>query len=387
MTAYYNEHDPFAAAWLRELIKSGAIAYGEIDERPIEDVLPGELMGFTQCHFFAGIGGWSHALRLAGWDDSRPVWTGSCPCQPFSSAGKGKGTSDERHLWPAFEWLIRQCRPNIVFGEQVEAAIKHDWLDVVATSLESIGYAVGAVGFPASSVGAYHLRKRLYWVACAECKARQQHGRELGSTAGGGESKGAERERFRNKYWNDCQTCGVADSERNQREPWRPAIGPGSGDEAQGPGSHAEPGRCGNAGELGDSEPTGLQEQQWIGAVSPGEDGTLQGKAIERTGAPTLWSDAEWIYCRDGKHRPIQRATQSESIKMADGLRNDLGLVRLARQAEGEKQGEEVTVYAPLVARGRNRAGRLRGYGNAICVPAASEFIRAFMEQVGQGQQ
>ncbi len=84
MTAYYNEFDPAAEAWLRELIKAGEIAPGDVDTRSIEDVRPSDLRGYTQCHFFAGIGGWSLALRMAGWPDDRPVWTGSCPCQPFT---------------------------------------------------------------------------------------------------------------------------------------------------------------------------------------------------------------------------------------------------------------------------------------------------------------
>ena len=128
MSAYYNEFDPFAAAWLRELIKEGLIADGEVDERSIVDVRPGELRGFTQCHFFAGIGGWSYALRLAGWDDDRPVWTGSCPCQPFSAAGARRGTADERHLWPEFYRLIFACRPPVVFGEQVASRDGLGWL-------------------------------------------------------------------------------------------------------------------------------------------------------------------------------------------------------------------------------------------------------------------
>ncbi|ECY9996269.1 TPA: DNA cytosine methyltransferase [Salmonella enterica] len=133
--AYYNEIDSFAAQWLRNLIAAGHIAPGEVDERSIEDVTPDDLRGFTQCHFFAGIGVWSHSLRLAGWPDDKPVWTGSCPCQPFSAAGKGDGFADERHLWPAFFHLISECRPQHVFGEQVAAGNANAWFDLVQTDL------------------------------------------------------------------------------------------------------------------------------------------------------------------------------------------------------------------------------------------------------------
>jgi len=143
MAAYYNEYDPKAAAWLRELIKQGHIADGVVDERSIEDVTPTELAGFTQCHFFAGIGVWSYALRRAGWADDRPVWTGSCPCQPFSAAGKGAGFADERHLWPAFHHLISQCQPAIVLGEQVASKDGLGWIDLVLSDLEATGYAGG----------------------------------------------------------------------------------------------------------------------------------------------------------------------------------------------------------------------------------------------------
>jgi site-specific DNA-cytosine methylase len=165
MTAYYNEYDAKAAAWLRELIKSGLIAPGEVDERSIADVRPEELKDFTQCHFFAGIGGWSYALRLAGWADDRPCWTGSPPCQPFSVAGKRKAQADTRHLWPVFFNLIRECQPTNIFGEQVEAAIRTGWLDDLQDDLEAEGYATGKIVLPACSVGAPHIRQRIWFVA------------------------------------------------------------------------------------------------------------------------------------------------------------------------------------------------------------------------------
>ena len=148
--AYYNENDPYCAQWLRNLISLGHIVDGEVDERDIRDVSPDDVKGFCQAHWFAGIGGWSLALRLAGWPDDRPVWTGSCPCQPFSSAGKGGGFADERHLWPAWFHLIEQCHPDEVLGEQVASKDGLAWLDLVQSDLEGAGYAVGACDLPAA---------------------------------------------------------------------------------------------------------------------------------------------------------------------------------------------------------------------------------------------
>ena len=123
VSAYYNENDAKKAAWLQELIRAGVVADGEVDERSIQEVQPQDLRGFRQCHFFAGIGVWSYALRLAEWPDDRPVWTGSCPCPSFSAAGKGRGFNDPRHLWPDWYRLIRKCQPATIFGEQVDDAI------------------------------------------------------------------------------------------------------------------------------------------------------------------------------------------------------------------------------------------------------------------------
>jgi DNA (cytosine-5)-methyltransferase 1 len=163
---YYNEIEPFAVQWLRNLIAAGHIADGVVDSRPIQEVQPGDLIGFEQCHFFAGIGGWSYALRLAGVPDDFPVWTGSCPCQPFSGIGKGLGFKDERHLWPEFKRLIAKQKPSIVFGEQVATA--KVWLDLVLSDLEDLNYSCGAANLPACSIGARHERQRLWFVADAD---------------------------------------------------------------------------------------------------------------------------------------------------------------------------------------------------------------------------
>lgn len=174
---YYNEFDPKAAAWLRELMKAGHIPPGEIDERSISDVKPDDLRGFNQCHFFAGIGGWALALQLAGWPEDRPVWTGSCPCQPWSignvAHGGAQGKLDARHLWPDWFRLIAECQPDRILGEQVASAIKMGWLDEVFGDLEAQDYSCWARVLRAKDFGFDHERKRVFFMADAGGKRRQ----------------------------------------------------------------------------------------------------------------------------------------------------------------------------------------------------------------------
>jgi DNA (cytosine-5)-methyltransferase 1 len=172
--AVYNEIDPFCARWLRELVDAGHLAAGKIEQTGIEHLQPRHVEHATQAHFFAGVGVWPHALRLAGWPDDRPVWTGSCPCQPFSSAGARGGASDARHLWPAWFSLIRECRPPIIFGEQVASKSGRHWLDAVSADLEALGYAFGAADLCAAGVGAPHIRQRMFWVAISEQDGRER---------------------------------------------------------------------------------------------------------------------------------------------------------------------------------------------------------------------
>lgn len=162
---YYNENDKFAAQWLRNLITAGLIPPGYVDERSIKDVNANDLYGYTQCHFFAGIGGWSRALELAGWPTDRPVWTGSCPCQPYSISGNKQGSNDERDLWPVLFGLIKECQPETVFGEQVASAIGHGWLDRLCDDMEGEGYAVWPCVLPSCVAGSPQKRERLWWCA------------------------------------------------------------------------------------------------------------------------------------------------------------------------------------------------------------------------------
>ena len=313
---YYNDNDPKAAAWLRELIKQNLIPAGDVDERSIEDVTKSDLKGYTQCHFFAGIGGWSEALRLAGWPADRPVWTGSCPCQPFSSAGKRQGEKDKRHLWPEFFRLIRECKPNVIFGEQVERAIGMGWLDRVFADLEVEGYACGAAVLGAHSVGAPHIRQRLYWVA-------DTNGKQINAT---------NQERLYTKPGGGGGNGRVADTTGGQRQ------------QREGPQGNLLQRSTDNStnGGLGDSElhgsssvkqPRGAEEKRRM----------LQS---EGPSAFNFWSDAIWIPCKDGKTRRI--SSEPAFFPLVDGI--------------------------------PGRVAMLRGFGNAIVPQVAAEFIKAYEE-------
>lgn len=163
MSVYYNEIDSFCCAWLQNLMDHNLIPFGEIDNRPIQDVNPNDLTSFDQCHFFAGIGGWAYALWLLDFPSDQKVWTGSCPCQPFSKAGLNKGTNDDRHLWPFWSELIRSVKPPVVFGEQVASKLGREWLTCVYDDLEEVGYQSVGADLCTPSVGGLHIRQRLYF--------------------------------------------------------------------------------------------------------------------------------------------------------------------------------------------------------------------------------
>ncbi len=407
--AYYNEIDPYAAQWLRNLIAAGHIAPGDVDERSIEDVKPDDLRQYKQCHFFAGIGVWSHSLRRAGWSDDRPVWTGSCPCQPFSDAGKGAGFDDERHLWPSFQWLIQELRPEHIFGEQVASKSADVWFDLVQADLEGMGYTFGLVPYPSAGVGAPHIRDRAYWVAHADLQykssARNQTrfantgwplttGRVADTWTPGFRASSAECEQqdeLRGQKTGDVSSRSrfvrLADADNHRQQPGTRGSScsecPTTGNDDRGGGQingvantrcngwqgglsgrpdaqreteHGSSGcscadfRMGNSDgkpARGNGRGAHCPENEVYGADACHCNGSADVGGIMRPGPVNgYWRDSDWLHCRDGKWRPVGPGT------------------------------------FPLVNGAPSRVGRLRAYGNAINSDAATAFIESYMEVI-----
>ena len=351
MTAYYNENDPMKAVWLRELMGRGLIAPGEVDERSVDDVRPGDLAGFVQCHFFAGIGIWSYALRLAGYPDDRPVWTGSCPCQPFSAAGKGDGFADERHVWPAWFWLIEQCCPERVFGEQVASNHGLAWLDLVQADMEAAGYSIGAVDLCAAGLGAPHIRQRLFFVADSEYAERGAKHKEHSHA-------------YRRNGFGRSGDVGVTQGDaKRARLEGHVRNGDGSGQSGRN-GANASRSTSETSGSVQLAESVSARisarisgrDQRGLGAsgkqVAQPQDGSNASDELsdrrEDAGLTNgFWRDCEWLPCRDGKARPVEPGT------------------------------------SPLAHGVAERVGLLRGYGDGIVAPVAAAFIEASIETYG----
>lgn len=316
---YYNDNDPKAAEWLRELIRGGHIPRGDVDDRSIIDLQAGDLDGYTQCHFFAGISGWSLALQLAGWPEGQRVWTGSCPCQPFSCAGKRKGEKDKRHLWPELRRLIAECRPSTVFGEQVASKDGRIWLSGVRSDLEALGYAVGASDLCAAGVGAPHIRQRLFWVADPHMSS--MHERPSGWQ--------------QQIYHKMCESFRLGNP---QRPEWR-TINSACGDHRINSISQLEesPNRTGGTGEVCCMEHAGHCAGCSVCRLERYTDGSGSRQ-------PGAWDNFDFVHCTDGKSRRIEAGT----FPLAHGIPSRMGL--------------------------------LRGYGNAIVPQVAAEFIMAYME-------
>lgn len=325
--AYYNEIDPDAALILRELIADGVIAPGEIDTRSITEVQPDDLRGFTQCHFFAGGGLWSVAARMSGWGDDRPIWTASCPCQPFSVAGKGAGTDDVRHLWPDILRLVGACRPSVLVGEQVAGKAGYGWLDGVRADLAGERYASRGVDIPACAVDAPHIRQRLYWVALADAEGIERRSEGLSkpelrsgrpAPAGADASGVTLGDAFGSRLEGQC---GHDDDAGGRAVEGRPATEADGGELAD-----AGSGRVRDSGR----SPAARQASSLCGEVREQRvrvDDRSNDDGRGRNGS--FWSDHDWLICHDGK----ARRTQSGIPLLVDGLPGRVALWRVAGNA------------------------------------------------------
>ncbi len=387
--AIYNEIEPYASRWLDNLIGAGHIAPGRVDTRSIVELQPDDVRAASQFHAFAGIGVWSHALKLAGWPEDARVWTGSCPCQPFSVAGLGRGVADERHLWPEWFRLIRECRPPVVFGEQVAGPAGLDWFDAVSTDLEGVGYAVAAACLPACGVGAPHRRERIIFVAHANAAGRIVLRR-------GGLLDGE-----RSALGHDADRCRaiVADAEAIGRRPRR------AGEAVR--GQTIEPHRHGDDRERGVGDGTAARTTDGCRMGDADEDaGRRDGGRLPRAQASGERPDG----AHDGPvgHGPRDAgfdvghadvpgpqgrgvrlysadewAARSPSMAGATGgFWAGADWVRCDDPIRGEVWRPVEPGLEPLAHGSTGRVGRLRAYGNAIVAPLVAEFIRAAAEAI-----
>ena len=359
--AYYNEHDPNAAEWLRELIKLDQIAPGEVDTRSIVDVHSDELKSFNQIHLFGGIGVWSYALRQAGWSDDRPIITGSCPCQSFSSAGKQLGFDDPRHLWPHMFQIVRELQFRTIIGEQVASSGALAWWDLVASDLESENYAATAIDLTGASIGAPHIRSRLFWVGHSQHNGRDE---KLEPRAADEERRlcqsqgSSDADKLVNSSQSQCKS--QRESELHESEQFG-ATSPGKLDIVA--NSHGDESTLG----VTSGSPGGNRSAQWVS--------TAQGNGS----SSTFWDDAEWLPCRDGKYRATHpdiypnTPAQSSPSAVVDGATTDMG-------CGSDPSVSDYPTVEEVQNTQKGRIMRLKGYGNAIVAPLAIEFISAVME-------
>ncbi len=379
---YYNENCPSAAAWLRELIRCGHIPDGHVDDRSIVDVRASDLDGYVQHHFFAGISGWSLALRLAGWPDDEPVATASCPCQPLSCAGAGRGEKDERHLWPEFYRLVSERRFGTIFGEQVGSPLGLEWLDGISLDLEELGYAVGANDLPAACVGSPNIRQRIFWVAHANGGKRSR------ITDGEGRDRDwpeARREQSDREPQRGSDVRGLADTDGQRRSERSERDGESHGPRLETP-QRNDAVRCSDIRGLGHagSPRSGRHTNGCVTdeSVDAGVDGGLGdtnesgpqrrplGGSSERTARATgvgCWSECDLIPCADGKSRRVE----SRTFPLAFGIPSRMGPLLAALRPMGR---------SAIAAARSNRVLRLHGYGNSIVPQVAAEFIRAYRD-------
>ena len=321
----YVEREGFCCANLEDKIEKGLL-----DEAPIYT----DVKTFPYGKFYGKVS----------------ILSGGFPCQPFSQAGLKKATEDPRHLFPYIAEGIRQCRPRIVFLENVEGILSCKTADgepvlkYVLRRLEEMGYRATAGIFSASEVGAPHQRKRVFI---------------LGYTEGTGfeETEGVDE-------WRECQSYNgneIRTVSGTTSDPTVPELGDTSSV------------RCSQSSEESREACTDTQ----------GEERRL----YESKGAGTLPNNdslKEGLSYTECQRTTVQTAGEHASEQMLGGFSQKWP----ARPNEGQYEWEEPRVIQvePKLGGKSNgyssRVDRLRALGNGVVPATAAKAFLVLLSRV-----
>ena len=291
--------------------------------------------------------------------DGIDILTCSYPCQPFSVAGKQKGEEDPRHLWPDTFRLVQECRPTWFVGENVSGHIKLG-LDTVLKDLESEGYDTRTFVIPASSVGAWHKRERLWIIGYSEHngslatkKSRKHQETARGTPQGQNQAEQSEGASRPSNHENVSDTDNSRDrASRHEADQEQPQTDQGWQKQSQLEfGGHSE--------NVSDTSSSGLEEY----GHSESED-VIQHREETLSNADIQGSQ-RWLPRWENQER------ESELGHAGCGSTAHLQQGENWWQTQSELCGVPNGISVEL---DKNRVGRIKGLGNAI-VPQIAWFI------------
>lgn len=347
-TLWANEIDPFAAKVLRKNFPNTTIYEKDIREITKETT------------------------------PSVDIISGGFPCQPFSQAGRRKGTDDNRYLWPEMLRVIRELQPTYVIGENVAGLLSMEngeTLKTILSDLENEGYNNEVFLIPACAKGAWHRRDRLWIISHVSDtdNARERTSRSRDNKNREKKDKGwKEQPQFESgRYSQDAtntDNTGLSDRDKQR----------GGSQASDGEGLDSVS-RCGTSRDVTNPSTAGLQGV--VGAQSQGSGDGLTNSSEDATNTdtnpiqgmeqePQQGRHQRQIGLHSGKTEQCSRSTESSMGGVADGVSS-----RVDRYWDNEPEG------VPRVAKGvKNRVGRLKGLGNAIVPAMAYEIFKTIQQ-------
>ncbi len=339
--------------------------------------------------------------------DGIDILTCSYPCQPFSVAGKQKGEEDPRHLWPDTFRLVQECRPTWFVGENVSGHIKLG-LDTVLKDLESEGYDTRTFVIPASSVGAWHKRERLWIIGYSEHngslatkKSRKHQETARGTPQGQNQAEQSEGASRPSNHENVSDTDNSRDrASRHEADQEQPQTDQGWQKQSQLEfGGHSEnvsdtksKGLSGSRGQESNTNRARVEQRKGQ------EQGTIRSKSKRCSGVSTDVSDTSSSGLEEYGHSESEDVIQhrEETLSNADIQGSQRWLPRWENQERESELGHAGCGSTAHLQQGenwwqtqselcgvpngisveldKNRVGRIKGLGNAI-VPQIAWFI------------